>query len=178
MTEKTLKGKKVFLRHPKPEDFVEFAAMAKKSRKFHNGLVKPPSNQNDFLEYVNRNEKETDRVFLICLNINDSIIGAINLSQIFRKSFQNAYLGYYVGADHAGKGYMTEAISLILKFAFKELKLHRIEANVQLENKASIAVLKKNGFTKEGFSKKYLKIGGKWRDHERWAIVAEDWKQK
>jgi ribosomal-protein-alanine N-acetyltransferase len=67
---------------------------------------------------------------------------------------------------------------LILRFAFKNLKLHRIEANVQPENLASIAVLRKNGFTKEGFSRRYLKIDNKWRDHERWAIIAEDWKQK
>ena len=72
---------------------------------------------------------------------------------------------------------MTEAINLVVKYAFKELKLHRIEANIQPHNLASIAVVKKNGFTKEGFSRKYLKIDGEWRDHERWAIIYEDWKE-
>ena len=71
---------------------------------------------------------------------------------------------------------MTEAVRLILRKAFIDLDLHRIEANVQPENKASIAVLRRNGFSKEGFSKRYLKIGGRWRDHERWAIIKEDWK--
>jgi ribosomal-protein-alanine N-acetyltransferase len=102
----------------------------------------------------------------------------INLSQIFRGGFQNAYLGYGLGVNFTGRGFMTEAIALVLRFAFKDLKLHRIEANVQPENLSSIAVLKRNGFTKEGFSRRYLKIGGKWRDHERWAIIAEDWKTK
>ncbi len=62
---------------------------------------------------------------------------------------------------------MTEAVEILLRFAFKNLKLHRIEANVQPQNAASIAVLQRTNFTKEGFSPKYLKIGGRWRDHER-----------
>jgi ribosomal-protein-alanine N-acetyltransferase len=73
---------------------------------------------------------------------------------------------------------MTEAVELILRFAFRDLKLHRIEANVQPENLPSIAVLKRCGFTREGFSRKYLKIAGRWRDHERFAIIKEDWLSK
>lgn len=71
---------------------------------------------------------------------------------------------------------MTEAVGIILSYAFKTLKLHRLEANVQPNNTPSINILKRAGFTKEGFSRKYLKIGGRWRNHERWAIIAEDWK--
>jgi ribosomal-protein-alanine N-acetyltransferase len=100
------------------------------------------------------------------------------LSQIFRQSFQNAYLGYQLFAGFTGNGYMTEAVSLVLKFSFDDLGLHRIEANVQPHNLPSIAVLRRCGFTQEGFSRRYLKIGGRWRDHERWAIIKEDWKQK
>ncbi len=113
---------------------------------------------------------------MICRNTDGAIVGVINLSQIFRGVFQNAYLGYYLGGKFTGFGFMSEAVELILRLAFKELKLHRIEANVQPHNLASIAVLQRTGFTKEGFSRKYLKIGGRWRDHERWVIIAEDWK--
>ena len=73
---------------------------------------------------------------------------------------------------------MSEGVRLVLRFAFLDLKLHRIEANVQPENEPSRAVLRRSGFTQEGFSRKYLKIGGRWRDHERWAILREDWKVK
>ena len=73
---------------------------------------------------------------------------------------------------------MPEVVRLILGFAFLDLKLHRVEANVRPENMPSRAVLIHNGFTQEGFSRKYLKIGGRWRDHERWAIMKEDWKEK
>ena len=75
-----------------------------------------------------------------------------------------------------GKGYGTEAVQLMLKHVFKELKLHRVEANIQPGNIASIALVKRAGFVQEGYSRCYLKISGKWRDHERWALLAKDWK--
>ena len=87
-------------------------------------------------------------------------------------------MGYYIGAPFAGRGYMTEAIRLMLRYAFRDLKLHRIEANIQPENVASIALVRRAGFRREGYSPRYLKISGRWRDHERWAILAEDWKAK
>ena len=119
---------------------------------------------------------ESNEYFVICRNSDDTIVGLINLSQIFRKSFQNAYLGYQLFAGFTGEGYMTEAVVKVLRFAFVDQKLHRVEANVQPHNQPSINVLKRCGFTKEGYSQKYLKVGGRWRDHERWAIIREDWK--
>ena len=87
-------------------------------------------------------------------------------------------MGYHVGAQYADKGYMTEALRLMLRYAFKYLKLHRLEANIQPANVASLALVRRAGFVREGFSRRYLKICGRWRDHERWAIIAEDWKSK
>ena len=105
-------------------------------------------------------------------------MGTMNLSQIFHGGFRSAYLGYYVGARYANRGYMTEALQMTLKYAFEDLKLHRLEANIQPQNIASIALVRRAGFVKEGFSRRYLKIGGRWRDHERWAILAEDWRSR
>lgn len=85
---------------------------------------------------------------------------------------------YYAGARYAGLGYMREAVSVMLKYAFERLRLHRLEANIQPGNNASIAIVKSLGFVREGFSRRYLKISGRWCDHERWAIIAEDWKVK
>ena len=172
-----LKGKKVFLRPPTPEDFEEFVRINRASRTLHRGLANPPLDEKSFKSFLLRNEQETNEGFLICRAADGAIAGFINLSQIFRGNFQNAYLGYYSGAEFAGKGFMTEAIALILRFAFKDLKLHRIEANVQPHNLSSIAVLRKNGFVKEGFSRRYLKISRKWCDHERFAIIAEEWEK-
>lgn len=178
MKEKNLKGKKVYLRYPKIEDLTEFTELNKASLDFHEGLVNPPLDQKTFTGYINKNECPENECFLICSIKTDEIAGAINFSQIFRAGFQNAYLGYYVGEKFAGKGFATEAIELIIKFAFEELNLHRIEANIQPQNLPSIAVVKKNGFVKEGFSLKYLQVDGIWCDHERWAIINKNWKNK
>lgn len=178
MKKKILKSRRVYLRRPKSEDFAEFTRLSKASRKFHKNLVSPPIDRKSFDEYLERNESEANESFLICRISDGAIVGMVNLSQIFRKVFQNAYLGYLLFEVYAGQGLMTEAIELILKFAFKTLKLHRVEANVQPQNVASIKTLRKLNFTREGFSCKYLKIGGRWRDHERWAIIVEDWRKR
>jgi ribosomal-protein-alanine N-acetyltransferase len=102
------------------------------------------------------------------------IIGVVNLNQIFRKGFQNAYLGFYGMAAFAGRGLMTEAVRLAARYAFDEIGLHRLEANVQPGNARSLALVRRVGFRKEGFSPRYLKIGGVWCDHERWALLADE----
>jgi [ribosomal protein S5]-alanine N-acetyltransferase len=112
---------------------------------------------------------------LVCRRVDGTIVGVINLNEIVRATFQSAYLGYYAFYPHAGRGYMTEGLALVLRHAFRRLGLHRLEANLQPENRASRALVRRLGFRKEGFSPRYLKIGGRWRDHERWAIVREAW---
>ena len=102
------------------------------------------------------------------------MICVFNISEIVRSSFQSAYLSFYATCRFAGKGYMSAGLKLVLKKIFNELKLHRIEANIQPDNFSSLRLVKNNGFKKEGFSPRYLKINGEWRDHERWAITYED----
>lgn len=92
--------------------------------------------------------------------------------------FQSGYLAYYIGASHAGQGYMTEALQLMLRTAFRTLRLHRVEANIQPGNRASIALVERAGFRREGYSRRYLKIARRWRDHERWALLAEEWRPR
>ncbi|HKB67790.1 MAG TPA: GNAT family protein [Pyrinomonadaceae bacterium] len=168
-------GDKVLLRAPTSKDRAEFIALNRASRRFHRGLVSPPTTAEQFAAFLKRSNTETSVCVFICLVTDGSIIGAMSLSQIFRGGFQNAYLGYYVGAGYANQGYMTEALELLLRHAFSQLKLHRLEANIQPGNMASIALVKRAGFRKEGYSPSYLKISGRWQDHERWAILAEDW---
>ena len=71
---------------------------------------------------------------------------------------------------------MSEGMALVLREAFTTLRLHRLEANIQPGNLPSIALAERAGFVREGFSERYLKVGGRWRDHERWAIRAEQWR--
>ena len=103
------------------------------------------------------------------------MVGSVNLSQIVRGTFQSAYMGYQVFQPFARQRYMTDAMTLVLRVTFVRLRLHRVEANIQPTNAASIALVKRAGFLKEGYSPRYLKIGGRWRDHERWAMTAERW---
>ena len=81
-------------------------------------------------------------------------------------------------APYARRGYMTEALALVLRRAFGPLRLHRVEANIQPGNRASIALVRRAGFRREGLSRRYLKIGGRWRDHERWALTVEEWRPR
>jgi [ribosomal protein S5]-alanine N-acetyltransferase len=96
------------------------------------------------------------------------------ISQIVRGAFQSAYLGYYANARHAGRGLMREAMDQLLDHAFGPLALHRLEANIQPGNRPSIALARGAGFRLEGFSPRYLLIGGHWRDHERYAITVDE----
>ena len=111
---------------------------------------------------------------LACLRDGGAIVGVLIVSQIVRGAFQSAYLGYYVHQRHAGNGYMREAMLQTVDHAFGRLALHRMEANIQPLNRASVALALSAGFRLEGFSPRYLLIGGQWRDHERYAITAED----
>ena len=106
------------------------------------------------------------------------MVGVFNLSEIVRGAFQNAYIGYYAFAPHAGRGYMAEGLELALRFAFRVMRLHRVEINIQPGNARSLRLARKAGFTREGFSRHYVKIAGRWRDHERWALTVEDWRPR
>ena len=115
--------------------------------------------------------------FFVVLKTGGDLIGVVNIDSIVRGAFQSGYLGYYGFIPHVGLGLMREGLSQVVSRAFRELKLHRLEANIQPENERSIALVRGLGFRLEGFSPKYLKVCGRWRDHERWAILAEEWKR-
>jgi ribosomal-protein-alanine N-acetyltransferase len=147
------------------------------SRSFHHPWIAAPTTPAEFDEMLERAEDDTFVALLIRVREDRRVAGMFNISQIFRRSFQSAYLGYCAVAGMEGRGYMTEGMGLVLDHAFGELGLHRLEANIQPGNTASIALVRRCGFVREGFSEKYLKIDGEWRDHERWAIRAELWEE-
>ncbi len=170
-------GPRVYLRSPSAADGLALLALNQASADFHRGWVYPPITPADFAAYVMRCQLDNYVGMLICRRSDDALLGAINLSEIVRGPLQSAYLGYYIGAPFARQGYMREALNLALRHAFETLKLHRVEANIQPNNHPSIALVQRAGFTQEGYSRRYLKIGGRWRDHQRWALLAEDWRR-
>jgi len=172
----TVRGRRLRLTLPTSADRADFLALARRSRKLHRGLVTPPTTPARFDLWLANVRTPTCIALLLRRRSDGSLLGSLELSQIARGRFQSAYLGYWIGASFARQGYMTEGLELALRYAFAQLHLHRLEANLQPQNVASRALVKRLGFRREGYSPRYLKLGGRWRDHERWAILAEDWR--
>ena len=107
--------------------------------------------------------------------VGDRLAGEINLSSIQRGPFQNCYVGYWIDQALAGNGYVPEAVVVLLRFAFEELGLHRVQISIIPRNSSSRRVAEKLGLRDEGLAVRYLEIDGKWEDHIRFAITAEEW---
>ncbi len=164
----------IHLRQLTQYDETNFLLTMKKSRDFHHPFVIAPQTHEEFQAYLHKFQNEEHRCFL-ALNQQEHIIGVFNINEIIQGVFQSAYMGYFASVTYAGQGLMSQALKLVLKEIFLELKLHRIEANIQPTNTASIHLATQNGFLKEGFSPRYLKINGVWCDHFRFALTYEDW---
>jgi ribosomal-protein-alanine N-acetyltransferase len=167
-------GARVRLRVLAREDRIEFLALARESRRLHRPWTYPPDRADQFDELYNRSRREDFLCLLACEAESGAITGVFTISQIVRGAFQSAYLGYYAHEQYAGRGLMSEALEQVLDHAFRSLGLHRIEANIQPGNAPSIALARGAGFRLEGFSPRYLLIGGQWRDHERYAITVDE----
>jgi ribosomal-protein-alanine N-acetyltransferase len=165
-------SRRVYLRRPTRADEREWLLRVRSSRALHHPWVTPPSTAADFRRYLARMDTPASCATVVCLADTHAIAGVFNITQIVRGQFQSAYLGYYGFSGFERQGLMREGLRGVVRHAFTTLKLHRLEANVQPANVASIALVKACGFVREGYSPRYLKIGGRWRDHERWAILA------
>ena len=129
-----------------------------------------------FKRFVKSSRTERSQRFVICVRQTGEIIGQLGLGDISRGAFQSCYLGYWIGEGFTRRGLMTEAVRLALRHAFKVMKLHRVEANIVPRNRASKGLAKKVGMRYEGTAKRYLKIAGRWEDHEHWAVTVEEWR--
>jgi ribosomal-protein-alanine N-acetyltransferase len=170
----TRPGSRVELRDLVHADREAFLEMVRESRDLHRPWTYPPERADQFDDLVSRTVRDDFKCLAAVLVENGDLVGIFTVSQIVRGYFQSAYLGYYANARHAGKGLMAEAMALVLDHAFGTLSLHRLEANIQPGNAPSIALARGAGFRLEGYSPRYLLIGGRWRDHERYAITADE----
>jgi ribosomal-protein-alanine N-acetyltransferase len=153
-----------------------FLAAVARSRKLHASWVSPPNTFEAYASYLERLKSRAHVGYLIRTEEND-LAGVINISEIVRGGFLSGYLGYYAFVPFNGRGYMTQGLKQVLRDAFRNLRLHRLEANIQPGNTTSRQLVQRLGFRQEGFSPRYLKIAGRWRDHERWALTNEEWSQ-
>lgn len=163
---------RVLIRPVAQNDMRNFLASVRRSRRLHHPWTAPPDTPAKFRAFLEHMQPPSNHAFLVCRQSDQAVIGAINVTNIVRGLFQSGYLGYYVFAGFDGQGYMKAGLCAVVRHAFKVLRLHRLEANVQPGNVASLALVRACGFRQEGYSPRYLKINGRWRDHERWAILA------
>jgi len=176
----TITGVNVYLRPPRLSDAVAFHAAVRASAALHRGWTSAPRTPARYAKFVQRyatrGKLPTQAGYLVFRREDDALVGVYNFSEIVRGAFQSAFLGYFAFAPLAGKGLMAEGLAAALDIAFRQLKLHRVEVNIQPTNTRSLALATRLGFIREGYSRRYVKIGGRWRDHVRFAMLAEDWR--
>jgi ribosomal-protein-alanine N-acetyltransferase len=160
---------------PQNSDAGEFVAAVQASRSLHQPWLDPPDTPARFAAYLDRAARDDHAAYLIRHRHCGSLVGYVNVNNIVRGGFQSGFLGYGAFASHAGQGFMTRGLRAVLDLVFGDLGLHRVEANIQPANRRSINLVRRVGFEREGFSPGYLMVDGQWRDHERWALLAEGW---
>ena len=178
----TIRGDRVMLRTPSVSDFPQWARLREESRSFlapwepiwpGDDLTKLA-----FRRRLRRYQREvrngTGYPFFVFSADSETLLGGLTMAQIQRGVAQTATLGYWTGKPHAGKGFMTAAVRAVVGFAFDSLHLNRVDAACLPHNAASIRLLEKVGFQREGYARKYLCIDGRWQDHILYGLVRDD----
>lgn len=184
----TLFGRRVLLRPLEPSDFAKWQAVRRRNDEW---LTKwEPQRlpgQPDVIEDAHAfgvrcsarlRERQLGTGYGFGVFVDGNFGGEVNLNSIQRGPFQNAYVGYWIDEKLAGNGYIPEALVVVLRFAFEELHLHRVQAAIVPRNESSLGVAKKLDLREEGTALKYLEINGVWEDHIRMALTAEDWSER
>jgi [ribosomal protein S5]-alanine N-acetyltransferase len=164
---------RVTLRPLSADDQDEFLMLARASVSLHHPWYSVPTTVEEFRAYLTRFAQPGREGLVVCVRGSGAMAGLFTIDNIVRGRFQSASLSYAAFAPAAGQGYMSEGLGLVLRYAFQQLRLHRVEASIQPGNEASLRLVRRHGFGKEGFSPRMLFIDGSWRDHERWAITME-----
>src|SRR5580704_6901629 len=165
----------IVLSAPAPADAEEFIAAAQQSAGLLQPWVTAPDTTGRFTAYLSRAAREDQASYLIRHRDCGRLVGYVNINNIVRGALRSGHLGYGSFTSHARRGLMTAGLAAVVTDAFTTLGLHRLEANIQPDNGSSLGLVRRLGFQREGFSPRYLLIDGQWRDHERWAMLAEDW---
>jgi len=169
---------RVFIRPPVIGDCEAFLAAVRRSRAVHGSWInRKARNRAEFEQYLEKARTGQHHFYCVFMRDTGDLVGVINLNNPVLGVLCSASVGYYAFAPYAGQGLMCEGLLLVLQQAFTKHKLHRVEADIQPQNHASKALAKQCGFVKEGFSRRFAKIRGRWRDHERWAILAGDFRK-
>lgn len=176
-----VEGAGVFLRAPQSGDFAEWAALREASRAFLTPW-EPTWPADDLTRsafrrrlrrYAEDQRSDQAYAFFLFRSSDETLVGGLTLANLRRGVAQAGSLGYWIGAPHAGRGYMTAAVSALIPYAFATLRLHRLEAACIPTNAASVSLLEKTGFVREGYAREYLCINGLWQDHLLYARLKD-----
>jgi [ribosomal protein S5]-alanine N-acetyltransferase len=157
-------------------DAGEFLQAVQASRDLHRPWIDLPDTTERFAAYMGHVSRDDQSAYLLRHSTCGGLVGYVNVSNIVRRAFQSASLGFGAFVGHQGRGLMTAGLRTVIGLSFGDLGLHRVEANIQPGNRRSIALVRRLGFEKEGFSPAFLMVDGDWRDHERWALRVESFR--
>lgn len=182
-----LRGRRIVLRPLRPEHFEEWREVRTRCRDWllkweprPAGVPYPIEDRPSFLARcsVRDRERQLGTAYGFGIFVDGSFAGELNLSSVQRGAFQNSHIGYWIDEARAGNGYVPEACVVMFSYAFEELGLHRVQISIVPRNAASRAVMRKLGLRAEGIAVRYLEIDGRWEDHVRYAITAEEWQER
>ena len=182
----TLRGRRVLLQPLTRDDFGAWREVRRRNRaRLTRWEPRPVPGQPDVTEdfaafaarcAARRRERQQGTGYGFGVFVEGGFRGEMNLSSIRRGPFQSGYVGYWIDEAVSGRGYTPEALVVAARFAFEQLRLHRLQVSIVPRNAASLRVVEKLGLRREGLAERYVEINGVWEDHYRFAITAEEWK--
>lgn len=172
---RTRSATRVILADAVPDCEKEFLTAVARSGSLHSPWAFPPHTHEQYEEYMARIRSGRKIGSFLRRHSDQQLVGVVNVSEPVMGAFCSAYLGFYAFSGFERQGHMTAGLALVLDRAFRSLGFHRLEANIQPGNVASTALVSRLRFRREGFSPRYLQIDGAWRDHDRWAILSDEW---
>jgi ribosomal-protein-alanine N-acetyltransferase len=183
-----LYGRRVLLRPLTPADFPAWSEVRLRNEDWllpweprrQPGHPDPTRDRDAFTVrcHARERERQLGTGYGFGIFVDHQLVGEINLNAVQRGPFQNAYVGYWVDGAKAGRGYVPEAVIVLARFAFEDLRLHRLQVAIIPRNARSRRVMEKLGFREEGIAERYLEINGVWEDHVRYGITVEEWEQR
>ncbi len=165
---------RIIVRPPQAADEALFLTAVRRSQGLHGAWVSPPASPQKFRAYLAKSAEAAHRGLVVVECQTAALVGVINLSHIIRGPLQSAFIGYYAFKGFEGRGLMAAGMNLVIRYSFNKLRLHRLEANIQPANVRSISLVQRCGFQREGLARRYLKLGGRWQDHEHWVLLREE----
>lgn len=180
-----LYGKRVMLRPLAPNDYAAWREVRLRNEGWlvpwepqrPAGMPDPTRDRTAFEARCSARDREraADHAYPFGVFVDQQFAGEVNLNNVARGALQGATIGYWIDQDRAGRGYIAEAVVVLLRFAFEQLQLHRVEICIVPRNANSRRVVEKLGLRCEGVAERFLEIAGTWEDHLRFAITAEEW---